>query len=96
MSTIKPNLDGELIDFGSNDLSGVGAVMSDQGVRREIYSPLTAGEFPTDPDLLREGAEICAEFAETRADVGDDQEAGFYLHVAGLMMQYASLTKDSR
>jgi len=73
--------------ISEEEVGNVGAMMSDQGYDRELYGPLTAGQLPTDPMLLKRLAGIMEDFAETRADRGDHDGHGFYLRLAGLMYQ---------
>jgi hypothetical protein len=70
-------------------VSNVGALLSDEGYDRELYGPLVSEQFPTDPRLLRRLADIMEDFAETRASNNDDDGQGFYLRLAGLMYQAA-------
>lgn len=70
------------------DIRGVGEAMSENSIAEEIYGPLTVGEFPADPQLLREGANVLESFATVRIATDDDyDEAGLFYRVAGLMLQ---------
>lgn len=70
------------------DIRGIGEAMHDNDIPGPIYGPLTKGEFPADPELLREGANVLQGFATVRIGTDNDyDEAGLFHRVAGLMLQ---------
>lgn len=70
-----------------SDIVGIGNMLSDEGIPEAIWGPMTVGEFPSDPQWLREGARELRVSAKARMSTGDHDEAGLFYRVAGLLLQ---------
>jgi hypothetical protein len=76
--------DPDDVTLDSGDLRDFAGVLSDNGLPRKVYSPLTAGDLPSGRDALRQLRNASERFADIRADRNDPQGEADWLALAQL------------